>query len=235
MPSRYSVKTYSANSFYHVYNRGVEKRKIFLDDLDFGVLLSYFKTYLLPKNTQELMSIIGDPLANWRDKDQAARLMRLNNFSDSIELIAYCLMPNHYHMLIRQREETAMDQFMNSLWTRYTMYFNKKYKRIGTLFQDVYKAVLVETDEQLLYLSRYIHRNPIVKRQLRNLASKGDALQSYLFSSYPNYIRLRNTEWLHPDHILSYWNKNQHILYKNFVLEEEYEEECARIIAPVII
>jgi len=235
MPSRYSIKIYSADSFYHIYNRGVEKRKIFLDDSDFAVLLSYLKTYLLPKNIKELTSIISNPSTSWRDKDQANRMMRLNNFSNSIELIAYCLMPNHYHMLIRQSEETAMDQLMNSLWTRYTMYFNKKNKRIGTLFQDVYKAVLVESDEQLLYLSRYIHRNPIAKRQLRNLASKGDALRSYFFSSYLDYVGLRNTEWVKPNHILSYWNNSQQTLYKNFVLLDEYEDESARIIAPVII
>ena len=235
MPSRHSIKIYSADSFYHIYNRGVEKRNIFVEDIDFGVLLSYFKTYLLPKNISELTSIIADPLANWRDKNQAIRLMRLNNFSDSIELVAYCLMSNHYHMLIRQREETAMDQFMNSLWTRYTMYFNRKYKRVGTLFQDVYKAVLVETDEQLLHLSRYIHRNPIAKRQLHTLASKGDALRSYFYSSYPDYIGLQNTEWVHPEHVLSYWFSHQHATYENFVLQTDNEEDDARIIAPVII
>src|SRR3990167_2730154 len=136
MPSRYSVKTYAPDSYYHIYNRGVEKREIFLEEKDFAVLLSYLKTYLMPKEKNELMAIIADPLSGWRDKDQAQKQLRLNNFTDSIELIAYCLMKNHYHMLIRQESETAMDQFMNSLWTRYTMYFNKKYKRIGPLFQD---------------------------------------------------------------------------------------------------
>ena len=235
MPSRHSIKTYSADSYYHIYNRGVEKRKIFLDDADFGVLLSYLKTYLLPKNTKELLSIVQSPVANWREKYQANRLLRLNNFSDSIDLIAYSLMPNHYHMLIRQSEDTAIDQFMNSLWTRFTMYFNNKYHRVGTLFQDVYKAVLIERDEQLLYLSRYIHRNIIAKRLLRNLASKGDALQSYSYSSYLDYIGVRNTEWVKPDYILSYWNKSQQTSYKNFVLQDIYDDECARIIASVII
>ncbi|MBI2404951.1 transposase [Candidatus Gottesmanbacteria bacterium] len=235
MPSRYTVKAYSANSYYHIYNRGVEKRIVFQEEIDFAVLLSYLKTYLLPKDENKLFQIIADATSSWRDKDQANKLLRLNNFNDSIDLIAYCLMPNHYHFLIKQNTEMAMDQFMNSLWTRYTMYFNKKYKRVGPLFQDVYKAVLVKTDEQLLHLSRYIHRNPIAKRHFRNPASQGDALRSYSFSSYIDYLGLRYTEWLHPEHILSYWRSNKETSYEAFVLQIGIEEISAKIIAPVII
>lgn len=235
MPSRHSVKTYAPNSFYHVYNRGVEKRDIFLEEIDYGVLLSYLKTYLTPKDKDALQNIIANPLSGWREKNMALRELRLNNFSDSIELIAFCLMKNHYHMLIRQESEAAMDQFMNSLWTRYTMYFNRKYKRIGPLFQDVYKAVLVETEEQLLYLTRYIHLNPIAKRHFRNPASKGDALRSYFYSSYQDYIGLRHTSWIHSDAILSHWNSRQCGSYGAFVLETSFEEQSAKIIAPVIM
>ncbi|MCX6794020.1 MAG: transposase, partial [Candidatus Gottesmanbacteria bacterium] len=235
MPSRYTVKAYEANSYYHIYNRGVEKRVIFQEESDFVVLLSYLKTYLLPKDIPQLTATIADASANWRDKDQANKLLRLNNFSDSIELIAYCLMPNHYHFLIKQNTETAMDQFMNSLWTRYTMYFNKKYKRVGPLFQDVYKAVLVQTDEQLLHLTRYIHRNPIAHRRFRNPASQGDALRSYSYSSYLDYLGLRHTEWVHPEHILSYWSSNQETSYEAFILQIGIEEISAKIITPVII
>ncbi len=235
MPSRHSVKTYVSDSYYHVYNRGVEKREIFLEDKDYGVLLSYLKTYLMPKDEHALMDIVASPLSGWREKGMALRQLRLNNFTDSIELIAYCLMKNHYHMLIRQESEMAMDQFMNSLWTRYTMYFNKKYKRIGPLFQDVYKAVLVESEEQLVHLTRYIHRNPISKRQLRNPASKGDALRSYFFSSYQDYIGVSKTDWVHPERILATWNVDTYKKYEAFVLEMGIEEWSARIIAPVII
>ncbi len=235
MPSKHTVKTYAANSFYHLYNRGVEKRQICMDEQDFGVLLSYLKTYLMPKPIDRLTAVIADPMAHWRDKQEANRLLRLNNFSDSIELIAYTLMPNHYHFLIWQKEETAMDQFMNSLWTRYTMFFNRKYKRIGPLFQDVYKAVYVQTDEQLLHLTRYIHRNAIAKRRFRNPASKGDALRSYFFSSYPEYIGLRTTAWVHPEKVLSYWQKNHKENYEDFVIQEEFDEESAKIIKAVII
>lgn len=235
MPSRHSIKTYAPNSFYHVYNRGVEKRDIFLEEIDYAVLLSYLKTYLMPKDEDTLRNIIANPLSGWREKDMALRELRLNNFSDSIEFMAFCLMKNHYHMLIRQENETAMDQFMNSLWTRYTMYFNRKYKRVGPLFQDVYKAVLVETEEQLLHLTRYIHLNPIAKRNFRNPASKGDALRSYFFSSYPDYIGIRNTAWIHPERILDRWHADRYKQYESFALEIGIEEWSAQIIKSVII
>jgi len=218
-----------------VYNRGVEKREIFLEEIDYGVLLSYVKTYLLPKDTHALMSVIANPIAGWRQKDQAIKALRLNNFSDSIELVAFCFMKNHYHMLIRQENENDMDQFMNSLWTRYTMYFNKKYKRVGPLFQDVYKAVLVKTEEQLMYLTRYIHRNPIAKRQLRNSISQRDALRNYVHSSYLNYVGERKATWIHSERILAAWNLDQYVQYEKFVLEFGIEERSAKIIAPVII
>ncbi len=189
----------------------------------------------MPKNENALMDIIASPLSGWREKDMALKQLRLNNFTDSIELVAYCLMRNHYHMLIWQVNEMAMDQFMNSLWTRYTMYFNKKYKRVGPLFQDVYKAVIVESEEQLMHLTRYIHRNPIAKRQLRNPASQGDALRSYSFSSYQDFVGMKKTEWVHSERILSAWSVDQYKKYEKFVLEVGIEEWSAKIIAPVII
>jgi len=213
----------------------VEKRSVFVEDIDNAVLLSYLKTYLTPKDTNMLQSILLDSETGWREKDKAKRLLRMNNFHDSIELICYCLMKNHFHMLIRQTEATAMDQFMNSLWTRYTMYFNKKYKRVGPLFQGVYNAVLVKTDEQLMHLSRYIHRNPIAKRNFRNSASKGEALRSYLYSSYQDYVGERYTAWIHPEIILSHWHTNQCREYEEFVVEQEFDEQSAKIIEPVII
>jgi putative transposase len=233
MPSKNSIKTYIAASFYHIYNRGVEKRNIFLEDIDYRVMLSYLQTYLLPKDEQRLYAVIADPNAYYKDKNNALKLLRLNNFSKSITLLSFCLMTNHYHMIIRQHEELSMDSFMNSLWTRYTMYFNKKYKRVGPLFQDVYKAVLIQSDEQLLHLSRYIHVNNIAKHHFTNLASKGDALRGYFYSSYQDYIGLRKLEWVHPEYILSYWNKNPRMSYENFVLQPDFEDS-ARIIAPII-
>ncbi len=225
MPAKNSNKPYSPNSYYHIYNRGVEKRKIFIDERDYGVFLSYIKEYLLPKDSQALQTIIGNPQTSPQQKADATKALRMNNFYGDITLVAYCLMPNHFHLLIHQNTANAIDTFMNSLATRYTMYFNRRQERVGTLYQSVYKAVLIETDEQLLYLTRYIHRNPLF------LASKGEAFKrspdafNLQPSSYPEYVGVPKSAWIHPEEILAYFSKtNPNLSYKSFVSEEEISE-----------
>lgn len=203
MPARNSIKQYAPDSFYHIYNRGVEKRDIFLDDQDYSVFLSYLKTYLLPKNTAELNKAVQSSEANYKEKARALQLLNLNNFSGEIELHCYSLIPNHFHFLVKQREENSIDSFFNSLGTRYTMYFNRKYHRVGKLYQGVYKAVLVESDEQLLHLSRYIHLNPINFKK----SSVVEWEKVTLPNSFPEYLGRRKTEWIKTDQILSYFNK----------------------------
>lgn len=212
MPAKNRTKEYLANSYYHLYNRGVEKRPIFLDEQDYNVFNSYLETYLLPKDLNHLNDLLGN--GNPKEKDTARKLLRLNNFSDEINLLAYCLMPNHFHFLIYQTTANAIDKFSNSLFTRYCMYFNRKYKRIGPLFQDLYKAVSVTSGEQLLWLSRYIHRNPLDLLQ-------GRALQTYMHSSYPEYLRVRNKSWIKPEEILAYFKSE----YKIFVEGNSPEPE----------
>lgn len=207
MPAKNSIKAYLENGYYHIYNRGVEKRIIFLDQQDYGVFLSYLKEYLLPKNEKELYEKLSDPNISSKEKYKTIKLLHLNNFSDEITLLAYCLMPNHFHLFVKQKSANAIDKFMNSLATRYTMYFNSKYKRVGSLYQAVYKGVLISTEAQFLHLSRYIH-----KQALKNQPC-----------SYPEYLGLRQTSWIKPDEILSFFSKtNPSLSYQNFV--EQYQE-----------
>ena len=81
MASKNSVKTYSENGYYHIYNRGVEKRKIFNEEQDYGVFLSYLKEYLMPKDEKHLREILADPMTTWRDKDKVLKALHLNNFN----------------------------------------------------------------------------------------------------------------------------------------------------------
>ncbi len=208
MPAKNSIKQFVANSYYHLYNRGVEKRIICIDEQDYAVLLSYLQTYLLPRDDQALQKIILSDTRSYHEKNQAARLLNMNNFSSSVELVAFCLMPNHFHFLVKQKNENDIDRFMNSLFTRYSMYFNRRYKRVGPLFQGLYKAVIMANDEQLLHLTRYIHRNPL---------QKGSALRGYVYSSYPVYLELQKTEWVHPESILSFFRKSNKTSYESFV------------------
>lgn len=222
MPARNSLKPYVDGSYYHIYNRGVEKRLIFQDKQDYAVYLSYLKTYLLPKNEIQLQKELANENTSPTRKSEILSLLRLNNFADEIKLLTYCLIPNHFHFLIKQKSAKSIDMFINSLNTRYVMYFNKKNKRVGPLYQGVYKAVLVESDEQLIYLSSYIHRNPAPKI---DLASKGEAFQTKFHlqllkqpSSYLDYLGKRRTEWVHPEEILSFFSKRfPSLSYQSFV------------------
>ena len=213
MPAKNSIKQYAENSYYHIYNRGVEKRLTFLDQQDYLVFLSYLKDYLLPKDEKNLYEKLADPNIGYKEKDKILKLLRLNNFSDEITLLAYCLMPNHFHFFIKQRSSKSIKVFMQSLMTRYSMYFNRKYQRVGTLFQAVYKAALVTHDGQFVYLSKYIHKQA--------LASQGETLQEQP-SSYPDYLGFRKTDWIHPEEVLGYFSKNHSKnSYKHFVEETE--------------
>lgn len=217
MPARNILKTYLENGYYHVYNRGVEKRIIFTDKQDESVFLSYLREYLIPKDTSLLVKMLADPESTARQKSDSLKLLRMNNFSNEVVLFAYCLMPNHFHLLVKQNRERSIEKFMRSLSTRYVQYFNHRHdKRVGGLFQDAYKAILVDSEEQLLHLSRYIHRNPLLK---------GVSLkESPRPSSYRNYLGLVRQEWIRPDEILVYFAKSGINSYQAFVEGSEYEE-----------
>ena len=229
MPSRNIIKEYHRDGYYHVYNRGVEKRNIFTCEADKLVFLSYLKDYLTPKDKESLMEISNDSNKNGYERDMARKLLRRNNFAGQIDLFAFCLMPNHFHLLLRQRTERAMETFMKSLCTRYVKYFNKSHsERVGVLFQDTYKAVYVGTEELLLHLTRYIHRNPI--------SLPGVSWESSEWpSSYGNYLGKINQSWVKTEEILGYFAKNGVNSYQDFVEGQEYEEETLKIISRVVL
>lgn len=210
MPSPNIIKTYVDNSYYHIYNRGVEKRIIFQDAQDYKVFLSYLKFYL------------SDPTLRG-ETPKLPPSQQLKNHSNKIMLLAYCLMPNHFHLYIKQSDYHDMTHFMRSLLTRYGMYFNKRYKRVGSLFQGPYKAVYIDNELQYLYLSKYIHRNP-----LEIIGNDIVKLTEYPYSSYPNYLGLIHQDWVHPEEITGYFSKElHHTPYKEFV--EEYKELATEI------
>ena len=116
-------------------------------------------------------------------------------------------MPNHFHFFVKQQGAGAIDKFMNSLATRYSMYFNRRYKRVGSLYQDVYKAVLVTDDAQFIHLSKYIHQQAL-------------EIGPNQPSSFLDYLGLRKSLWSHPEEILVYFSEtNPSLTYKDFVLE----------------
>jgi len=214
MPAKNIVKLYVEGGYYHIYNRGIDKQTIFLDDDHYRVFLSSLKQLLLPpdkvKPLPHTFTVQGRTLHGITHKRK--------NYYGKIELLAYCLMPNHFHLLIHQPVQRAIDQFMQSLSIRYSLFFNKTHKRVGPVFQSLYKAINVTEEPYLLHLSRYIHRNPLkYTKDLKNA-----------YSSYGEYLGLRKTEWVKPEIVLSFFEPAKlpflkHTnTYKSFV---EYDNE----------
>lgn len=198
MPAKNALKLYSENGYYHVYNRGVAKGEIFLDDQDYKVFLSYLKEYLSPPKpiTPKELALMKRPYL-------------CRNYYEKIRLLAFVLMPNHFHLLLSQSQARTIENLTRSLLTRYSVYFNRKYDRVGPLYQGVYKAVLVDRDEYLWWLSRYIHRNPL---ELMG----GHSLVEYPYSSYRYYLDRTSLAWISPDMILA--NVKD---YRGFVEDED--------------
>ena len=182
---------------YHVYNRGVDKREIFGSDNDRRRFITC--------------------LYHFNDADQAKNIDRLCDIQSStndkreklVEILAFVLMPNHFHLLIKPLAEDGVSEFMKKLGIGYTHYFNLRNERSGSLFQGKYKFVRIESDEQLAYIPFYIHFNPIEivesgwkERQVKNRDQALDFLKSYQWSSlrdylgYDNFSKILNKEIL---------------------------------------
>jgi len=171
MPSRNVVKIDIPNTFYHVYARGHGRKAIHRDDEDYRVFLNLLKRYL---NIEVVNDSSGRPYANLHGK---------------IELTCYCLMPNHFHLLLYQINEHMMPQLMRGVMTSYSRYFNKKYDLSGALFETTYKASMITLDKYLVHISRYIHINPKDWR-------------TYKYSSLPYYLGQHPPEWLQPERVI---------------------------------
>lgn len=136
---------------------------------------------------------------------------------DLIQIFCYCLMPNHFHLLLKQLEEKGVSDFLRKVTNSYTRYFNTKYDRIGPLFQGAFKAKLVETDEYLLQLSKYIHRNPFPLSMWEG--------KVYPYSSYSYYLSGEKHSFCDTEFITSNFSKqNKNLTYRSFVEEQEFSD-----------
>lgn len=157
--------------YYHVFNRGNDKRDIFLQPRDYKRFLQTFYYYQFAGPKPRL-------------SQYAKSQLNLINFQDNqklVEIICFCLMPNHFHFLLKQVADNGVSIFLSQISNSYTKYFNTKYGHIGALLQGAFKSVLIENDEQFIHVSRYIHLNPIVSGICIDL-------ETYRWSSCKEYI-----------------------------------------------
>lgn len=137
-------KNFYEGGYFHIYNRGNNKQPIFLDDQDYRQFLRRISIVLSLPSSRVILG-------------SRSRLKPLPE--NAFSIICYCLMPNHFHLLLRQNTKLSISRLMSKVSTSYAMYFNKKYQRVGSLFQDEFKSKVVLDDVYLKYLSAYIHNN----------------------------------------------------------------------------
>lgn len=175
--------SFVSGEYYHIYNRGNSKQLIFQDKNDYvrflGLLFACnssenFKTDNLNKKQSLLNSSRGNQI---------------------VYIGAYCLMPNHFHLLLSDTGEGNISKFMQKLVTAYVMYYNKKYQRSGALFEGKFKAEHADTDQYLKYLFSYIHLNPVkfIEPKWKEIGIKNKSivlkfLKQYSYSSYLDYL-----------------------------------------------
>ena len=168
-----------AGEIYHVFNRSVAKQPIFISQKDYQrsvevidfyrhkdlpMRFSYYNRLAIPQK-QKLIKIIAET-------------------SSIVEILAFCLMPNHVHFLLKSLTDHGIIHFMSNFQNSYAKYFNTRHQRTGTLFQPMFKAVRIESEEQLIHVNRYIHLNPVTSYILKTI----EELESYPWSSYPEYL-----------------------------------------------
>ncbi len=194
------------NEIYHIYNRGVDKRNVFLDDFDH---LRFIHDLF------EFNDIAAAPSINARVGRQKSEYIMASDLIKYVEvrlphikrkprkllveILCFCLMDNHFHLMIRPLVEGGVTKFMRKLGTGYTNYFNLKYERAGALFQGKFKAVHLKDDAHFLYLPFYIHFNSLDFKfpewregKLRNPKAAIEYLKNYRWSSLPDYIGTKN-------------------------------------------
>lgn len=226
---------FEEGEIYHIYNRGVEKRRTFLNDRDY----LRFVNNLFEFNDQNPVvnnSYYSKSFESIESTEVQPRHLSLSKPKKSlVEVLVFTLMPNHFHLLLKQKTKNGIIKFMQKLGTGYSMYFNKKYNRVGSLFQGRFKAVLVSKDSHFIHLPFYIHCNPL--ELFKSKSNRGSTLispikflENYRWSSFQDYIGKNNFPMITSrETILEFFGGEKE--YKKATIEwlEERKENLGKI------
>lgn len=208
----------SVGEYYHIYNRGVGKKIIFKDDRDrirFLFLILYFQAENnFPQISRIISIFVKHRVFDTNDSTTEDKIIK----ERFVELNGFVLMSNHFHLIVKESKEGGMAKYMQRVLNSYTKYFNTRYNVSGHLFEGPYKAVHIQDDEQLLYLSAYIHLNP------RKLSEWNKKEINFPWSSYQDYVNDNRWGKILETEIISKQFKNKKE-YKNFVETSGAKEE----------
>lgn len=198
MPAKNLKRINEEATYPHIYNKGIEGRAIFNNEADYQAFVDFLKDYLTPRDPK---TIKKDFKIDGKTFQGTPHLPK--NYLNEVELVAYSLNPDQFHLILHQKTPGSVERFLRSLCTRYSMYFNKKYHRSGSLFEGPYKSVQIKDERELTNLTASLH----------NLSNN---------SSYPEYLGSRQTPWVKPQIVLSLF-ENGASEYKDFV--EKYRPD----------
>lgn len=208
------------NQIYHVLNRGNAATSIFRTAREHQKFIEIFKYY---QNTSPPLRFSKFNELNIQERNQILKsLKKAENFL--VEIIAFCLMPNHFHLLLKQIQDNGILNFIRLVTNSYSRYFGIKYQRKGSLFEGRFKATRIETDEQLLHVSRYIHLNPYSSYLVKDF----EELLKYPFSSLPEYLGNVSEDICHKEIVLGHFRDLAS--YKDFIWDQaDYQRTLEEI------
>ena len=212
----------ATNYFYHVYNRGVDKREIFSDYSYYSRFVSILEHYLKYDYPYSLLKRRLVKAQSPLGKKNILLQLETRRVNPPVEIVSLCLMPNHYHLTLKQLIENGISIFMHRIGIAYTTYFNVRNDRSGRLFEATYKAAMIESNEQLLHLTRYQHINP------RSLGLKTpEELVEYPWSTLSTYLGEKRFPFVNPEVVMSAYGNSKD--YLDFVSAEIDEFEPLRL------
>lgn len=207
-----------AGEIYHVFNRTNAKEPIFLSSKDYQRAIDVFSFYQYGK-----ISLRFSHFNRLTTEEKSKFLDRLSTFKPIIEILCFAIMPNHFHFLLKNVTERGISNFMRYFQNSLAKYFNLKKERTGSLFQQNFKAVRIETDEQLTHVSRYIHLNPVTAYIIKDVTE----LENYPWTSYPEYIS-KTKSCINKKILLDYFKSVNS--YKKFITDQiNYQRELERM------
>lgn len=208
------------DSYYHVYNRGNAKQILFYDTADYARFVFLLLHLQSPQSFDQAGRYVKKYLST-NDFGVSPEVLEKIKAERFVAVLNFCLMPNHFHLTLQSLSDDGMSRYMQKLGNAYAKYFNKKYSQSGHAFQGGYKAKLITTDKQLVYLSAYIHRNPQEIKVWKNKTME------YPWSSYQDYHGNRWGELLSPGDIIETFPSPQE--YRQFVEDSGAKEDWEEI------
>lgn len=211
-----------SGEYYHIFNIGISHQQTYTTKRDYCRFINAARYYLFKETPIKYANL---SILSLEDREHLWEQL-YGKCPNQASLLAYCLMPNHFHMVLRQEEDNGIAKFIGNLCNSYTRYFNIRHNRSGPLFQGKFKAVHIQTDEQLLHVVRYVHLNPFTGYVIKSI----EDCFSYPYSSLPVYKNENHIKdtLVKKEAILKYFNTIE--AFDQFTIDHaEYQKTLGHI------